>query len=54
MELLETTDKTISEIAFEVGFSGASYFTECSINHMDARRQSIALRKKEFCYKKKE
>lgn len=28
MELLETTDKTISEIAFEVGFSGASYFTE--------------------------
>ena len=28
IELLETTDKTISEIALEVGFSGASYFTE--------------------------
>lgn len=28
IELLETTDKTVSEICFEVGFSGASYFTE--------------------------
>lgn len=28
IELLETTDKTISEICFEVGFSGASYFAE--------------------------
>lgn len=28
IELLLTTDKTISEICFEVGFSGASYFTE--------------------------
>lgn len=28
IELLKTTDKTISEICFEVGFSSASYFTE--------------------------
>lgn len=28
IQLLQTTDKTISEICFEVGFSGASYFTE--------------------------
>lgn len=28
IELLETTDQTISEISFQVGFSGASYFTE--------------------------
>lgn len=28
IDLLLTTDKTISEICFEVGFSGASYFTE--------------------------
>lgn len=28
IELLETTDKTISEICFEVGFSSASYFAE--------------------------
>ncbi|WP_073112722.1 helix-turn-helix transcriptional regulator [Hespellia stercorisuis] len=28
MELLETTEENISEICFEVGFSGASYFTE--------------------------
>ncbi|MDD3253973.1 MAG: AraC family transcriptional regulator [Lachnospiraceae bacterium] len=27
-ELLRTTDRTISEICFEVGFSGASYFAE--------------------------
>ncbi len=28
IELLVATDKTVSEICFEVGFSGASYFTE--------------------------
>lgn len=28
IELLMTTDETVSEICFEVGFSGASYFTE--------------------------
>lgn len=28
IELLELTDKTVSEICFETGFSGASYFTE--------------------------
>lgn len=28
IELLIATDKTVSEICFEVGFSGASYFTE--------------------------
>jgi len=28
VELLVATDKTVSEICFEVGFSGASYFTE--------------------------
>lgn len=28
IELLENTDKTISEICFETGFSGASYYTE--------------------------
>lgn len=28
IRLLETTDKTVSEICFETGFSGASYFTE--------------------------
>ena len=27
--LLEKTDKTISEIAYEVGFSAPSYFTKC-------------------------
>ena len=28
MELLRTTDMTVTEIAFEVGFSGPSYFSE--------------------------
>ena len=28
-ELLQTTDKTVSEIAYEVGFSAPSYFTKC-------------------------
>lgn len=28
-ELLETADMTVSEIAFEVGFSSASYFAKC-------------------------
>lgn len=28
VELLETTDRTVSEICFEVGFSSASYFAE--------------------------
>lgn len=27
--LLTTTDKTISEIAYEIGFSTPSYFTKC-------------------------
>lgn len=27
-ELLRSTDRTVTEIAYEVGFSGASYFTE--------------------------
>ena len=27
--LLETTDKSVSEIAYEVGFSSPSYFTKC-------------------------
>jgi len=27
--LLETTDKTISEVAYEVGFTAPSYFTKC-------------------------
>ena len=28
-ELLQTTDKTVSEVAYEVGFSAPSYFTKC-------------------------
>ena len=28
-ELLQTTDKTISEVAYEVGFTAPSYFTKC-------------------------
>lgn len=28
-ELLQTTDKSISEVAYEVGFSAPSYFTKC-------------------------
>lgn len=28
LELLLSTDKTISEICYQVGFSGASYYTE--------------------------
>jgi len=28
-KLLETTDKTISEVAYEVGFTAPSYFTKC-------------------------
>ena len=28
-ELLLTTDKSISEIAYEVGFSAPAYFTRC-------------------------
>ncbi|WP_028897266.1 substrate-binding domain-containing protein [Prevotella sp. HUN102] len=31
--LLETTDKSISEIAYEVGFSSPSYFTKCYREH---------------------
>ncbi len=27
--LLTTTDKTISEIAYEIGFSNPAYFTKC-------------------------
>ena len=27
--LLQTTDKTISEVAYEVGFTAPSYFTKC-------------------------
>jgi len=27
--LLERTDKTISEVAYEVGFTAPSYFTKC-------------------------
>ena len=27
--LLETTDKSVSEVAYEVGFSSPSYFTKC-------------------------
>ena len=29
LELLQTTDKTISEVAYEVGFTAPSYFTKC-------------------------
>ena len=28
-ELLTTTDKTVSEIAYEIGFSTPAYFTKC-------------------------
>lgn len=28
-ELLQTTDKTVSEVAYEVGFTAPSYFTKC-------------------------
>ena len=28
-ELLQTTDKNVSEIAYEVGFTAPSYFTKC-------------------------
>ena len=28
-QLLETTDSTISEIAYDTGFSAPSYFTKC-------------------------
>jgi AraC-like DNA-binding protein len=28
-KLLETTGKTVSEVAYEVGFSAPSYFTKC-------------------------
>ena len=28
-QLLETTNKTISEVAYEVGFSAPSYFAKC-------------------------
>lgn len=28
-QLLETTDQTISEIAYKVGFTAPSYFTKC-------------------------
>ena len=28
-QLLQSTDKTVSEVAYEVGFSAPSYFTKC-------------------------
>jgi transcriptional regulator GlxA family with amidase domain len=28
-QLLQTTDKTVSEVAYEVGFSSPSYFSKC-------------------------
>lgn len=31
--MLQTTDKTVSEVAFEVGFASASYFSKCFREH---------------------
>ena len=41
---LQTTDKNIAEIAYEVGFSSPSYFTKCYreyFGHTPNKRQSI-------------
>ena len=46
LELLKQGDKTVSEIAFEVGFGSHSYFTTCFTEHYgfppgEARRRSL-------------
>lgn len=41
-ELLETTDKTISEVAYDTGFSAPSYFTKCF-------REEYGITPGEFC-----
>jgi signal transduction histidine kinase/DNA-binding response OmpR family regulator len=41
-KLLETTDKSISEIAYEVGFTAPSYFTKCFKDEYGIRPNEIS------------
>lgn len=49
MELLETTDWTVTEVGYAVGFSSASYFTEtfrrhCGCTPREYRARALAAR----------
>ena len=47
-ELLQTTDKTVSEVAYEVGFSAPSYFTKCFKDEFGISPQEGRVERGEF------
>lgn len=48
-ELLEDTSMNVAEIAYEVGFSGASYYAECFRNRMECNPLEYRKMKREVC-----
>lgn len=48
VELLDNTDMNVSEIAYEVGFSGSSYYTECFKDRMECTPLEYRKIKKEW------
>lgn len=45
MKMLKTTDKNISEIAYDVGFSAPSYFTKCFKDEYNVSPNEIRIKK---------